>query len=69
MKVRAIQGDTLDSLCYREKGDVQGYLETVIAANPGLADLGPILPMGTIVNLPEVASTGKINTATVNLWD
>lgn len=60
------QGDTLDILCLRYYGRTQDVVETVLAANPGLAEHGPILPYGTRVNLPEVA-VAAVN-ETVNLW-
>lgn len=68
MQVRANQSESLDALCYRIKGETPGYLETVLAANPGLADLGPALPMGTLVTLPDAATTGAIK-KTVQLWE
>ncbi|WP_421589000.1 tail protein X [Rahnella aceris] len=67
MKVIAQQGDTLDALCFRYYGRTGGVVETVLTANPGLAELGEVLPHGTTVILPEVdtASTSE----TVQLWD
>lgn len=66
---RAHQGESLDALIYRHKGIVPGYLETVLEANPGIADLGPILPMGTVVSLPDISTTAQTSTKTVQLWD
>ncbi|WLI76943.1 tail protein X [Kosakonia sp. H02] len=60
------QGDTLDVLCLRYYGRTQGVVETVLAANPGLAELGVVLPHGTQVNLPEVPVQAAQET--VNLW-
>lgn len=37
MKVKALQGDTVDLLCWRHYGTTQGMTEKVIAANPGLS--------------------------------
>ncbi len=67
MKVYAHQGDTLDVICNRYYGRTGGVVETVLAANPGLAELGAVLPYGTGVELPDTdtASTAE----TVNLWD
>ncbi|PRD15316.1 tail protein X [Pantoea coffeiphila] len=67
MKVRAMQGDTVDEICYRHYGRTQQVVELVYVANPGLADNGPVLPHGYELLLPELpaASTGE----TVNLWD
>ncbi|UYU32450.1 tail protein X [Siccibacter colletis] len=67
MKTIASQGDTLDVICQRYYGRTQGVVESVLAANPGLASHGVILPHGTAVELPEVpASPTREN---VNLWD
>jgi len=47
--VIAAQGDTVDSLCWHYYGRTAGVTEAVLDANPGLADLGPIIPHGTTV--------------------
>ncbi|MBK1874579.1 tail protein X [Marinobacter sp. 1-3A] len=65
--VRAIQGDTVDRICYRFYGYTAGVTEAVYQANPGLADLGPVLPTGTLVRMPEVAE--QPTTTTVQLWE
>ena len=67
MKVYAIQGDTLDALCARYYGRTEGVVETVLQANPGLSELGVILPHGTAIDLPDVASSPV--TETINLWE
>ncbi len=67
MKIYALQGDTLDLICNRYYGRTEGVFETVLAANPGLAALGVVLPHGTTIELPEV-STAPV-TGSVNLWD
>lgn len=66
-EVRAIQGDTVDRICYRIYGKTAGVTEAVYEANPGLADIGPIIPTGTLVKVPEV--TTKPTKATVQLWN
>lgn len=63
MKVRSQQGDTVDLLCWRFYGRTDGTVEAVLEANPGLADLGLMLPLGTLVEMPEfgeVASTAPL---------
>ena len=40
MKTFALQGDTLDAICVRYYGRTEGVVEAVLAANPGLAELG-----------------------------
>lgn len=53
MRVRALQGDTVDVLCWRYYGRTAGVTEQVLEANPGLTEHGPILPMGLEVELPD----------------
>lgn len=67
MRVRAHQGDTVDSLCWRHYGATRGLNELVLEANPGLAALGAILPIGYEVELPPMppAATQQIT----YLWD
>lgn len=67
MRVIASQGDTLDALCYRRYGRTEGVVEAVLAVNPGVAELGAVLPHGTAVELPVVESS--TTSETVNLWD
>ncbi|MGM0912779.1 MAG: tail protein X [Pseudomonadota bacterium] len=66
-RVRTHQGETLDSLCYRVLGTTAGVTEQALEMNPGLAELGPILPHGTLVELPEEPPTGAV-VDTVQLW-
>lgn len=67
MHVIAQQGDTLDAVCYRHYGRTAGVVEAVLLANPGLADKGAILPHGTAIMLPVMATAPV--TETVQLWD
>lgn len=66
--VIARQGDTLDALCWRHYGRTAGVVEAVLDANPGLADLGPVLPHGQPVELPDQAPP-VITQTVVQLWD
>jgi phage tail protein X len=68
MRVTAHQGDTLDLLCFRHLGRTAGAVESALEANPGLAALGPVLPMGTSVDLPDSAPA-TAQTKLVQLWD
>lgn len=47
----------------------EGYIERVFDLNPGLADLGPYLPVGTVIVFPldgvQEAPARKV----VRLWD
>jgi phage tail protein X len=67
MQLRSIQGDTVDRICQRVYGRTAGVTEQVLVANPGLADLGPILPMGTLITLPEQAPQAE--SPMLQLWD
>lgn len=68
MKVRAMQGDTVDAICQRYYGRTAAVTEAVLERNPGIAELGPILPQGTLIELPEVAPP-KQNNNMIQLWD
>lgn len=67
MQVRAMQGDTIDSLCWRHLGS-SSAVEAVLALNPGLAALGAILPNGTPVTLPDEAPAVR-QANRIQLWD
>lgn len=66
--LRAVQGDTVDAICWRHYGRTAGVVEQVLEANPGLANLGPVIPNGTLVELPA-AAVQAVERQTVNLWD
>jgi len=51
-RLTAKAGDKLDLLIWREAGLGPGELTRVLKANPGLADLGTVLPIGTVVVVP-----------------
>ena len=65
--MRAIQGDTVDAICWRHYGRTAGVTEAVLEANPGLADFGPQIPQGTLVLMPTEAPQPLRQM--VNLWD
>ncbi|WP_267221786.1 tail protein X [Novosphingobium clariflavum] len=65
----ALDGDTVDAICWRELGRTRGVTEQVLALNPGLAALGTRLPVGTVVQLPDVATAAPAILETVKLWD
>ena len=66
LQVMASDGDTVDLLCWRHLGRTAGVTEATLAANPGLAALGPQLPAGAVVELVIVDATSR---ETVSLWD
>lgn len=67
MKIYALQGDTVDEICFRWYGRTQQVVELVYAANTGLAEMGPVLPHGYAVELPELPASSM--SETLNLWD
>jgi phage tail protein X len=60
-------GDMVDHLALAAYGRTAGATEAILDANPGLEALGPILPAGVVVTLPELAETPE--SAVVKLWD
>lgn len=66
--VHAHQHDTLDAICHRMFGQTAGITEQVLELNPGIAELGPVLPQSTPVRLPDITRQPQ-RPATVQLWD
>lgn len=68
--VQVAQEDmTLDLLVWRALGRQDDQLvEQTLTLNPGLAGLGPVLPIGTIVVLPEPPAARARLRETVKLW-
>ena len=51
------EGVTLERMLWRrDRQYTPGLAELALSINPGLAALGPILPVGTDVRLPTLAS-------------
>lgn len=66
------EGETLDLLLFRRfRREVEGLVEGTLALNPGLADLGPILPLWTrvLVEPPAPAPRGRKARPVVSLYD
>lgn len=68
MRVYANQGDTVDLLCWRHLGRTAGVTEQVLEANRGLSALGPVLPHGTPVELPQPQAVAPQVLPLVQLW-
>jgi phage tail protein X len=66
-EVRSLEGDTVDLIVFRRFGEIAGQVERTLEANLYLADLGPILPLGTIVRLPLPAVQARETVG--RLWD
>lgn len=67
--LHARQGDTLDALLARDLALGSEAIGIVLAANRGIAALGPVLPLGTPVVVPDDAIAAPVKVAVVNLWD
>jgi phage tail protein X len=64
---RSKEGDVLDRVVWQHYGrQDNGIVEAVLNANPGLADLGPILPSGQRIKLPEFPEPES--TGSIRLW-
>lgn len=65
---RTSQGDTADYIAWKFYGTQDGrVVEQLVDANPGLADIGPVLPAGMLLTLPDIqpATADQV----VRLWD
>ena len=64
-------GDVVDLICYRHYGRTADVTEAVLAANPGLAELGPVLDAGIEITLPDFGTpeAKPAEIETVRLWD
>lgn len=68
MIVTARDRETVDAICWRALGRTD-LVEQVLKLNPGLAEIGPLLPAGTKIVLPEPVRAVVPVRETVKLWD
>lgn len=68
MRIYTQQGDTVDDICWRYFGQSSGMIEQVLEANPGLVELGAILPTGTAIELPDTPQQHS-TIPILQLWD
>ena len=68
MIYRTKDGDVLDQVCAKHYGDTPYSVEDVLAANPGLAALGPVMQSGILIELPLVEESAP-EAPTIRLWD
>lgn len=61
------QDDTLDFICWKFYGQQSGAVERVLDANPGLADLGPVIPANTTITLPDLPQPAT-EVQPIRLW-
>jgi phage tail protein X len=68
-RYRTIDGDTVDLIAWRVYGGAAGVVEQILALNPGLADAGPVLSAGLIIELPPAPLAAATPERTPRLWD
>ncbi len=61
------EDDMVDRIVREQYGAETPYTESVLAANPGLAQKGPYLPAGLVIDLPELEQQPTVEV--VKLWD
>lgn len=66
MNYRSKEGDVVDALAKRIYGN-ESMVVAIYEANPGLADLGAVLPAGLLINLPDPPVVTQATTV-VRLW-
>lgn len=64
-------GDMVDLICFRHYGYTDGSTEAVLAANPGLSAMDPVLGSGVEIALPDLGAPEDkpSEIETVKLWD
>jgi phage tail protein X len=67
-KYRTSEGDTADLIAWKQYGTQAGQVvEQLLEANPGLADRGPELPAGLVIELPDIKPATQ--NAGIRLWE
>jgi phage tail protein X len=57
---RTSDGDMADEIAFKHYGTTDGrVVEQLLEANPGLSDIGPVLPAGLVITLPDIDTTAK----------
>lgn len=69
-KTIVIEGDqaVLDRVIFEVTGR-EDHVPAVLDANPGLARLGPVVPVGTVIRIPALPASAAIEARpVVTLW-
>lgn len=64
---RTTDGDMVDAICKAHYG-TEDMVEAVHEANPRLAAIGPVLPKGLVLTLPEAARPAASVARPIRLW-
>jgi phage tail protein X len=67
-RVISREGDVLDLVALEAYGRTAGTTEAILDTNPAIAGLGPVLPAGVELILPDLADD-TVAAGTVRLWD
>lgn len=65
---RTSDGDLLDVICYGYYGRMEGVVEAVLGANPGLADEAQPFRAGVVFKLPDLALPADTDDQ-IQLWE
>ncbi|EUB97319.1 tail X family protein [Rhizobium sp. CF080] len=63
-----IDGDMIDAIAHAYYGKHARNTEALLEANWHVVYLGPVLPAGTVIKLPQIATTAQPATFR-RLWD
>ncbi|XAV88518.1 MAG: tail protein X [Candidatus Symbiodolus clandestinus] len=66
MIIQSSDGDQLDTLCYAHYGHLNGTVEAVLQANPGLSAIQQPYSIGTTIRFPDLK---PMSTESINLWN
>lgn len=66
-RYRTKEGDMLDMVCLTYYGQAVRYVEAVLETNPGLAEIGAVLPAGIMIELPDFPEI-KERAGSIRLW-
>jgi len=64
--IKTIGGEMLDAITHKYYKGRDGSTEAVLDANPGLAKIGPVLPAGIEIKLPDLP---EAKPQEIKLWD
>ncbi len=64
--IKTVGGEMLDAIAHKHYNGRIGATEAVLDDNPGLAKMGPVLPAGVEIVLPDLP---EVKVQEINLWD
>lgn len=64
---RCQEGDTVDLIAF-QRFQTHGMEMAILEANPGLASMGPVLPLGLVIKIPVPEVKDRARGVT-NIWN